>query len=60
MFIKHNIDGFLYTGLEEYLRERQIKHVMCAGLATPICVFSLKKGTWVKLAIFVDLTVKVC
>ena len=38
VFIKHWIDGFYNTGLEEYLRERRIHHVLCAGLATPICV----------------------
>jgi nicotinamidase-related amidase len=38
VFIKHNIDGFLYTDLEAYLKERGIRHVICAGLATAICV----------------------
>jgi nicotinamidase-related amidase len=38
VFYKHWIDGFYNTGLEEYLRARQIQHVLCAGLATPICV----------------------
>lgn len=38
VFYKHWIDGFYNTGLEEYLKAKQIQHVLCAGLATPICV----------------------
>jgi len=39
VFIKKTYDGFINTGLMEYLNQNGKRFVLCAGLVTSICVF---------------------
>ncbi len=40
VFYKHSFDGFYETRLLEYLRQRNIKHLLLAGIATEVCVLN--------------------
>ena len=39
VFMKKTYDGFINTGLLEYLNQKEKRFVLCAGLVTSICVF---------------------
>ena len=48
VFLKPTFDGFLGTGLHEYLQERQIQKLLIAGLLTSICVLCTANAAFVR------------